>query len=195
MLALLKPSLVTITQVFTKAFFPSCISEHFHRELWAFLTSHRQVLTIGILALALYSAHTALIFSFFYSTRLVIQRRVLRLQIDDLRADLEGLYYRKEVYTYYSRLLHRQFMAVLGSIWLQRLHSTWRQYFTALDSDTLQHLTATLHITNPSGFPQTRCSVGRSVVSQASGEQSAALPTFSFVVPSLSGRCECVALL
>ena len=100
----------------TKAFFPSCISEHFHRELWAFLTSHRQVLTIGILALALYSAHTALIFSFFYSTRLVIQRRVLRLQIDDLRADLEGLYYRKEVYTYYSRLLHRQFMAVLGSI-------------------------------------------------------------------------------
>ena len=42
--------------------------------------------------------------SFSPSTRLVIQRRMLRLQIDDLRADLGMLYYKKEVYTLYSRL-------------------------------------------------------------------------------------------
>lgn len=41
--------------------------------------------------------------SFSPSTRLVIQRRMLRLQIDDLRADLGRLYYRKEVYILYSK--------------------------------------------------------------------------------------------
>jgi hypothetical protein len=66
----------------TKAFFfPSCISEHLHRDFGLF--SHRY----WNQALALYSAHTALSF-FSLSTRLVIQRRVLRLQIDDLRVEL-----------------------------------------------------------------------------------------------------------